>query len=78
MRRTSFNEWLTLKGDNSGLKTTDNNLDLVTIDDDDGLATNQLSQFVERVMGILNNFSEDKKEVLVDKFIHDLKARLRD
>ncbi len=69
-----FNEWLTHRGDNDGLKHG-RNTDLVTSEDSE-LVSNQLSQFVDRVAGILHDLSEEKKAEMVGKFIAELKSRL--
>lgn len=71
----SFNEWLTANHETDALKTSDSNLGLVT-SEDDAMVVNQLEQFVDRIMGILHNVSEDKRGPLVEKLITDLRNKV--
>lgn len=71
----SFNEWLTANHETDALKNSDNDLGLVTNEDDD-MVVNQLEQFVNRIMGILHNVSEEKRGPLVEKLITDLRNKV--
>lgn len=71
----SFNEWLTTSHNTDALKTSDSNLGLVT-SEDDAMVVNQLEQFVDRIMGILHNVSEDKRGSFVEKLITDLRNKV--
>jgi hypothetical protein len=71
----SFNEWLSTNHNTDALKTSDSNLGLVT-SEDDAMVVNQLEQFVDRIMGILHNVSEDKRGSLVEKLITDLRNKV--
>lgn len=73
----SFNEWMTTNHEGSldALKSSDDNLGLVT-SEDEAMVVNQLEQFVNRIMGILHNVSEDKRGPLVEKLITDLRSKV--
>lgn len=71
----SFNEWLTVNHEADALKNSDDDLGLVT-NEDEAMVVNQLEQFVNRIMGILHSVSEEKRGPLVEKLITDLRNKV--
>jgi flagellar motility protein MotE (MotC chaperone) len=74
MKNIRFNEWLTQRGDNSGLKHSDET-EMITSEDSE-LVDTQMSMFVDRIAGIMHNLSEEKRAAAFKKFVTELRTRL--
>ena len=70
-----FNEWLTKTHGDELDAVKNNNMELVT-DEDDALVANQLEQYADRINGILHNVAEDKRAAFLEKLINLLRNRV--